>query len=76
MQKDIQNNKEKCKYCLKIDARKYYSSINHNILKSKYRSIFKDKELLWLLDEIIDSTDGDTGIPIGNYLSQFSGKTR
>lgn len=73
MQKDIQNNKEKCKYCLKIDARKYYPSINHDILKSKYRSIFKDKELLWLLDEIIDSTEGDTGIPIGNYLSQFSG---
>lgn len=73
MQKDIQSNKEKCKYCLKIDARKYYPSINHDILKSKYRSIFKDKELLWLLDEIIDSTEGDTGIPIGNYLSQFSG---
>jgi hypothetical protein len=26
-----------------------------------------------LLDEIIDSTPGDVGIPIGNYLSQYSG---
>lgn len=26
-----------------------------------------------MLDEIIDSTPGDTGIPIGNYLSQYSG---
>ena len=26
-----------------------------------------------MLDEIIDSTPGDTGIPIGNYISQYSG---
>ena len=35
--------------------------------------MFKDKNLLWLLAEIIDSTDGDRGVPIGNYLSQYSG---
>jgi hypothetical protein len=64
---------ENTAYCLKIDARKYYPSINHSILKAKYRKLFKDKELIWLLDEIIDSTEGDTGIPIGNYLSQYSG---
>lgn len=28
----------------------------------------KDDDLLWLLDEIIDSADG---LPIGNYLSQY-----
>ena len=28
---------------------------------------------MWLIGEIIDSTEGDTGIPIGNYLSQYSG---
>jgi len=64
---------ENTAYCLKIDAKKYYPSINHDILKQKYRKIFKDKDLIWLLDEIIDSTEGDTGIPIGNYLSQYSG---
>jgi len=64
---------ENTTYCLKIDARKYYPSINHSILKKKYREIFKDKELIWLIDEIIDSTEGETGIPIGNYLSQYSG---
>ncbi len=62
-----------CQYCLKLDAKKYYPSINHDILKSKYRRLFKDDDLLWLLDEIIDSTPGDTGIPIGNYISQYSG---
>lgn len=28
----------------------------------------KDKQLLWLLDEIIDSAEG---LPIGNYVSQY-----
>ena len=42
-------------------------------MKAKYRRIFKDDDLLWLLDEIIDSTPGGVGIPIGNYLSQYGG---
>ena len=69
----LQNDVPGCQYCLKIDARKFYPSINHDILKQKYRKLFKDDDLLWLLDEIIDSTPGDTGIPIGNYISQYSG---
>lgn len=69
----IQNDVLGTQYCLKLDVKKYYPSIDHNILKAKYRRIFKDKDLLWLLDEIIDSTPGDVGIPIGNYLSQYSG---
>ena len=60
-------------YCLKLDVKKYYPNINHAILKSIYRKIFKDEKLLWLIDEIIDSTAGDKGIPIGNYMSQWSG---
>lgn len=87
MQTDILN----CQFCLKIDVRHYYPSINHGILKMKFRRIFKDPELLYLLDEIIDSistaqiddlrniwlldedVDPETGIPIGNYLSQYCG---
>lgn len=60
-------------YTLKFDIKKYYPNIDHDILKAKYRRIFKDDDLLWLLDEIIDSTPGGVGIPIGNYLSQYSG---
>jgi hypothetical protein len=37
-------------------------------LKKVIRNKIKDKELLWLLDNIIDSAPG---IPIGNYLSQY-----
>lgn len=59
------------KYCLKIDIKKFFPNINHNILKNMLRKKFKDEFLLNLLDEIIDSIDGEKGVPIGNYLSQY-----
>ncbi len=61
-------NKEETTYCLKLDIKKFYPNINHEILKILLRRKFKDIDLLWLLDEIIDSADG---LPIGNYLSQY-----
>lgn len=64
-------NKKATKYCLKMDVKKYYQSIDHKVLKSIIRRKIKDPDLLWLLDTIIDSTD--EGIPIGNYLSQHFG---
>lgn len=56
------------RYCLKMDIRKFYPSVDHAILKMLLRKKFKDKDLLSFLDEIIDSADG---LPIGNYLSQY-----
>ena len=47
---------------------KFYPSIDHAILKQLIRKKIKDKRLLSLLDEIIESAQG---VPIGNYLSQF-----
>ncbi len=61
-------NKSNTTYCLKLDIKKFYPNIDHDILKQLLRKKFKDNELLWLLDEIIDSAKG---LPIGNYLSQY-----
>lgn len=55
-------------YCLKMDIKKFYPSIDHTILKQIIRRKIKDIRLLSLLDEIIDSAPG---VPIGNYLSQY-----
>lgn len=66
--KIIRKYKGKPMYCLKIDIKKFYPSIKHHVLKRIVRRKIKDKNLLWLLDEIIDST---SGLPIGNYLSQY-----
>ena len=65
----LRNDKKHTKYCLKLDIKKYYPSINHDKLKELLRAKFKDDDLLHLLDLIIDSTD--EGIPIGNYTSQW-----
>lgn len=91
VRKAIDTDIKGTQYCLKLDAKKYYPSINHNVLKAKFRRLFKDADLLWLLDEIIDSIatadiknlqdlylldediDYETGIPIGNYISQYAG---
>lgn len=70
--KALRNDPVGTKWCLKIDVRKYYPSIDIDILKQKYRRLFKDPELLWLLDEVLDSCP-DSGVPIGNYISQYSG---
>lgn len=56
------------KYCLKLDIKKFYPNVDHDILKALLRRKIKDRDLLWLLDEIIDSAPG---LPIGNYLSQY-----
>lgn len=59
---------EGTQYCLKMDIKKFYPSVDHDILKQLLRRKLKDRDLLWLLDEIIDSAPG---LPIGNYLSQY-----
>lgn len=68
LQSDLRKDPNGTMYCAKMDIRKFYPSINHEILKSIAKKKIKDKSLLKLLFEIIDSADG---VPIGNYLSQF-----
>ena len=67
LKRDLKDEK-RTEYCLKMDIRKYYPSVNHDVLKGIIRKKIKDEKLLALLDGIIDSAPG---IPIGNYLSQF-----
>lgn len=68
LRKALTKDVDGTKYCLKIDVRKFYPSINHDDLKRIVRRKIKDEDMLVMLDEIIDSTDG---VPIGNYLSQY-----
>lgn len=68
IEKWIRNDIKHTKYCLKTDISKFYPSINNEILKKKFCRIIKDKNCLWLIDVIIDSV---SGLPIGNYTSQW-----
>jgi RNA-directed DNA polymerase len=60
-------DKEGTKYCLKTDIKKFYPSIDNEILKQLLRRKIKDKKALYLFDSLIDTT---AGVPIGNYTSQ------
>ena len=70
---DLENeylkDEEGTKYCLKLDVKKFFPSIDHEILISLLHKKFKDPDLLDLLEGIIHSVD--SGVPIGNYLSQY-----
>ena len=75
--KAVQNGMVHCKhkwgeyYILKMDVRKYFQSIDKNILYSIITRKVKDEKVLWLIREIIYSSSSDKGIAIGNYTSQI-----
>lgn len=62
-------------WVLKCDIKKFFASIDHNILKSILKESFGGGDILWLLGKIIDSfsTSGKTGVglPLGNLTSQL-----
>jgi len=67
-------------FCFHGDIKKYFFSIDHGILKEIINRRIEDKDLLWLINEIIDSAKQlaaedpqfkTRGLPIGNLTSQF-----
>ena len=63
--KDTKNTK----YVLKMDIKKFFNNISHRILKKKLKKVIKDKRILKILFEIIDSTP--KGLPLGFFTSQW-----
>ena len=63
-------NDSKLDYYLQVDVRKFYPSISNGILEQIIAKKIKCPDTLWLLGEIINSTNG---VPIGNYMSQYFG---
>jgi len=61
-------------YCFKCDISKYFDSIDHEILLSLIKRKIKDKRIIWLIEEILNSSFSKregVGIPIGNLTSQL-----
>lgn len=58
---------------LKLDIRKFFETIHHDVLKSQLQRMFKDQRLLEIFEKIIDSFEmhPDVGMPIGNLTSQY-----
>lgn len=56
-------------YILKCDISKFFYTISHNILKEIVGYHVLDRDVYWLCEQFIDSTEG-LGIPLGNQVSQ------
>lgn len=73
---DVQKAMRHCKriwgdyYILKMDVAKYFKSIDKRILMNILEKKIKDEKLMNLIKQIMNSTDGEVGLPVGNYTSQ------
>lgn len=69
----VQKNIKRNTAYLKLDVRKYFASIDHEILLAQMERLFKDETFLKLLRGIVkfDIHDCAKGLPIGNLTSQF-----
>ena len=77
LNKESRNNTRAC-YALKCDVRKFFDSIDHDILMRILDRKIKDKKTMNLLREIIGSFESrksalfrKKGVPIGNLTSQI-----
>ena len=74
---DVQSAMRHCKnkwgtyYILKMDVTKYFQNIDKEILINILERKILDKDLMWLIKEIIYSNGGRKNLPIGNYTSQM-----
>ncbi len=66
--KASQNNKRNI-FALKCDIRKFFDSINQEILLEIIRRKIQDRDALWLIEKIIQSFPA--GLPLGNVTSQI-----
>ena len=60
-------------YICNVDVRKFFYSIDRDILKEQYRRVIKEEDMLWIIDDIVDSGGliDEIGLPLGNTLSQL-----
>ena len=60
-------------WALKCDIKRFFDSVDHDILLGLIEHRIKDPDIIWLLEEIIRSFEIERGegIPIGNLTSQL-----
>ena len=49
-------------YALQCDIRKFFPSIDHEILKGTFRRLIKDRPVLWLMDLIVDASNAQESV--------------
>lgn len=66
------NNTRTC-FVLKCDIRKFFASIDHKTLLEILGNHILDRDILWLLEKVIESSYSELrkGLPLGNLTSQL-----
>ena len=60
-------------YVLQADISRYFASIRHDVLMTEIRRVISDKEVIWLIEQILGGyghEDG-VGLPVGAQTSQL-----
>ena len=61
-------------WVLKCDIRKFFASVDHEILIEILKKHVFDNDIIWLLESVIESfhgTETGKGLPLGNLTSQL-----
>ena len=74
-ERKVSHNNRQTVWVLKGDIQKFFANIDHSVLKEILNKHIPDEDILWLLNQIIDSfhTENATniGLPLGNVTSQL-----
>lgn len=65
----LSRNNRQNMFALKCDIRKFFDSVEQNILLGLIKSKIDDKDVVWLIEKIIKSFP--SGLPLGNVTSQL-----
>jgi len=58
-------------YVLKADIKRYFDSVDHEVMMQIISRKINDDKILWLIRKILDNHRSVKGMPIGNLTSQF-----
>lgn len=70
----VSKNDTRTCWILKCDIRKFFASVDQGILMSILEKYISDKEILWIIANVINSfhsTASGKGLPLGNLTSQL-----
>lgn len=71
---NVSHNHTRTLWVLKCDVRKFFASINHTRLIRILEQRIPDRDILWLLSNIVNSfhaKEEGVGLPLGNLTSQL-----
>ena len=71
--KASKNNTKTC-WILKCDVKKFFANINQEVLMNILAKYIQDRNILWLLNQIVESfysAKHGVGLPLGNLTSQI-----